>query len=67
MQAVGGFEAAIDFYESFIVPSLLANCGTLIQFAKKTEQKLDALQDLYVRVLMKVMKIMNKRTTYSMN
>ena len=26
MQAVGGFEAALDLYESCIVPSLLANC-----------------------------------------
>ena len=28
MQSVGGMEAAIDLYESCIVPSLIANCST---------------------------------------
>ena len=54
MQAVGGFEAALDLYESCIVPSLLANCGTWTQIEKKTVEKLDTLQDMYGRVIMKV-------------
>ena len=54
MQAVGGFEASIDMFESSIVPSLLANCGTWTEMEKKTVEKLDALQDLYGRVLLKV-------------
>ena len=54
MQAVGGFEASIDLFESYIVPSLLANCGTWTEIEKKTMEKLDALQDLYGRVLLKV-------------
>ena len=54
MQAVGGFEAALDLFESCIVPSLLANCGTWTQIEKKTVEKLDALQDMYGRVILKV-------------
>ena len=43
MQAVGGFGAAIDLFESDIVPSLLANCSTWVEINKKTEEELDAL------------------------
>ena len=31
MQAVGGMEAAIDIYESCIVPSLITNCATWME------------------------------------
>ena len=54
MQAVGGFEAALDLFENYIVPSLLANCGTWTQIEKKIVEKLDALQDMYGRVILKV-------------
>jgi hypothetical protein len=54
MQAVGGFEAALDLYESCIVPSLLANCSTWMDIDKKTEEELDALQDLFGRALLQV-------------
>ena len=54
MQAVGGFEASIDMFESSIVPSLLANCGTWTEIEKKTVEKLDAIEGLYRRVLLKV-------------
>ena len=54
MQAAGGFEAAIDLYESCIVPSLLANCSTWVEINQKTEDELDALQDLFGRALLQV-------------
>ena len=54
MQAVGGLGAAIDLYESCIVTSLLANCSTWTEIKKKTEEDLDALQDLFCRVLLQV-------------
>ena len=43
--AAGGFEAAMDMYESCIVPSLLA----WVEINQKTEEELDALQDLFGR------------------
>ena len=54
MQAVGGMEAAIDLYESCIVPSLIANCATWLDIKKETEDKLDSIQDLFGRVLLKM-------------
>jgi hypothetical protein len=54
MQAVGGMEAAIDLYESCIVPSLIANCSTWMEMKKEAEEKLDSLQDLFGRVLLKM-------------
>ena len=54
MQAVGGLGAAIDLYESCIVTSLLANCSTWTEIKKKSEEDLDALQDLFCRVLLQV-------------
>ena len=54
MQSVGGMEAAIDLYESCIVPSLIANCSTWLDIKKDTEDRLDGLQDLFGRVLLKL-------------
>ena len=54
MQAVGGMEAAIDLYESCIVPLLIANCSTWMDMKKEAEDKLDSLQDLFGRVLLKM-------------
>ena len=50
MQAIGGVESAIDLYESCIMPSLLSNASTWIKITKETEDKLDAIQDLFGRV-----------------
>ena len=54
MQAVGGMEAAIDLYESCIVPSLITNCATWMEIQKESEDRLDDLQDLFGRVLLKL-------------
>ena len=56
MQAVGGFEAAIDLYESSIIPSLLNNCSTWLDIDRKCEDRLDEIQDLFCRVLLQVPK-----------
>ena len=54
MQAVGGMDTAIELYESCIVPSLLANCATWMEIRKETEEKLDAIQDLFGKVLLQM-------------
>ena len=54
MQVIGGMEAAIDIYESCIVPSLLSNASTWMEVQKHTEERLDALQDLFGRVLLQI-------------
>ena len=56
MQSIGGMEAAIDLYESCIVPSLLSNAATWMEVKKDTEEKLDALQELFGRVLLQMPK-----------
>ena len=53
MQATCGIEAAIDLHGSSIVPSLLANCATWLNIEKKTEDKLNKIQDLFGRTLLK--------------
>ena len=47
MQAMGGVETAIELYESCIMPSLMANCDTWMEVRKETEDKIDAIQDLF--------------------
>ena len=54
MQAVRGMEAAIDIYEICIVPSLIANCATWMDIQKESENRLNDLQDLFGRVLLKM-------------
>ena len=54
MQSVGGIEAAIDLYESCVVPSLLANCATWLDIKQQTVDRLDSIQDLFGRVLLQV-------------
>ena len=54
MQAVGGIEAALDLYESCVVPSLLANCATWLGVKQHTVDRLDGIQDLFGRVLLQV-------------
>ena len=36
------------------MPSLLANCSTWVEINQKTEDELDALQDLFGRALLQV-------------
>ena len=41
MQAVGGFQSALDLYESCILPSLLTNAGTWVKMSEKAANMLD--------------------------
>ena len=54
MQAVGGTRAAIDLYESCIVPSLLANCGTWAGITEHEEKLLEEQQNLFCRTLLQI-------------
>ena len=54
MQAVGGMMAAIDLYESCIVPSLLTNCGTWTEITVKEENLLDEIQNMFCRAVLQV-------------
>ena len=54
MQAVGGIDTAIELYESSIVPSLMANSATWMDIRKDTEDKLDAIQDLFGKVVLQM-------------
>ena len=54
MQAVGGMMAAIDLYESCIVPSLLTNCGTWTEMTEKEENLLEEIQNMFCRAVLQV-------------
>ena len=53
-EAAGGMEAAIIMWEACIIPSLLQGAGTWTQISAKTEQRLNSLQQWFVRLLLRV-------------
>ena len=54
MQVVGGIRAAIDLFESCIVPSLLSNCGTWTGITEQEEKLLDEHQNLFCWAILQV-------------
>ena len=56
MQTIGGMEASIDLYEACIIPFLLSNWSSWLEIDQKSEDKLDAIQDLFGWVLLQVPK-----------
>ena len=54
MQAIGGMKALIDLYKAFIIPSLLNICSTWFNIDQKYKDSLDAIQDLFGRVLLQL-------------
>ena len=54
MQICGGMVGAIQLYESGIVPKLLANAGTWVGITATTIKKLDAIQNLFVQVVLRL-------------
>ena len=54
MQICGGMVGAIQLYESGIVPKLLANAGTWVGITATTVKKLDAIQNLFVQVVLRL-------------
>ena len=54
MQICGGIVGAVQLFESGIVPKLLANAGTWVGITATTIKKLDAIQNLFVHVVLRL-------------
>ena len=54
MQAVGGLMGAWDLWNLAIVPSLLSNCGIWTEIDAKSVQKLDEMQEAFIRRILQV-------------
>ena len=54
MQICGGMVGAVQLFESGIVPKLLANAGTWVGITATTIKKLDAIQNLFVQVVLRL-------------
>jgi hypothetical protein len=53
-QAVGGMETALLLWEACCVPSILHGAGTWVEITPETERKLNALQNWFVRLMLRV-------------
>jgi hypothetical protein len=53
-QAVGGMETALLLWEACCVPSLLHGAGTWVDITPETERRLNALQNWFVRLMLRV-------------
>ena len=53
-QAVGGMESALLLWEACCLPSLLHGAGTWMEISTKSEQRLNALQRWFVRLIYQV-------------
>ena len=54
MQAVGGIMGAWDLWNLAVIPSLLNNCSTWIGMNTRMEDKLEAIQEGYLRLMLEV-------------
>ena len=54
MQAVGGMMAAWELWEKAMLPSLLSGAGTWMGITSTKEDKLDRIQDLFWRVMLRM-------------
>ena len=54
MQICGGMVGAIKLFKSCVVPKLLANSGVWVEISNTTIAKLDAIQNLFVQVLLRL-------------
>jgi hypothetical protein len=54
MQALGGMMGALDLWNLAVVPSLMNNCSTWIGITNRQEQKLENLQEQFIRLMMEV-------------
>ena len=54
MQAVGGMMGAWDLWNLAVVPSLINNCSTWIGITTNMEDKLETLQEKYIRLMLEV-------------
>ena len=53
-QAVGGMETAILLWDACCVSSLLHGSGTWVEINSQTEQKLNSLQNWFIRLVQQV-------------
>ena len=52
MQAVGGILGAWDLWNTAILPSLIANCGTWTELPTKAVDLCDELHNLFLRIML---------------
>ena len=53
-QTVGGMETALMLWEACCIPSMLHGAGTWVDINKATEKKLNALQNWFVRLTLRI-------------
>ena len=53
-QVVGGFETALMLWEACCIPSMLHGAGTWVQINTATENRLNALQNWFVRLALRI-------------
>ena len=53
-QAVGGLETALMLWEACCIPSMLHGAGTWVDINSATEKKLNALQNWFVRLALRI-------------
>ena len=53
-QTVGGMETALMLWEACCIPSMLHGAGTWVDINKTTEKKLNALQNWFVRLTLRI-------------
>ena len=54
IQAIGGMMGAWDLWNLAVIPSLLNNCSTWVGITSKMVDKLEAMQERYIRLLLEV-------------
>ena len=54
MQAVGGLRSAWDLWNLAIVPSLLSNCGVWTEMEEKSVDRLEEIQNSFIRRVLQV-------------
>ena len=54
MQAVGGLRSAWDLWNLAIVPSLLSNCGVWTEMEEKSMDRLEEMQNSFIRRVLQV-------------
>ena len=52
MQAIGGIRGTIDIWELAIIPMLMNNCDTWLGITVEIENKLENLQELFLRTVL---------------
>jgi hypothetical protein len=54
LQVVGGMETALLLWEACCIPSYLSGAGTWVEISQQTENKLNAMQYWFIRLILQV-------------